>query len=352
MPKDKQTAHAIKAVEIFAPGRWNGMDFVTADLDGIVAAFKALGDLIKVPLKLGHNEEQQVTDGQPALGWVDDVWVEPKGEDGKPKLMARFVDLPKVMLDAITKKLFRTISIELVMDAKHGGKTYDNVLTAVAILGADMPAVNTLADLTAFMSRNPLAGDVVFGRVATFTAIGADSSNANGSPNMDELEKAQKRAAELEADNLKLKGENAEFKTTQEANTKAADALKITNHRAVLTGLFDKAVEDKKILPAQRETFIKVFALDDDVRVMGVTEDQVKGLIESTEQSFKKGAGVGSGDETDKELGDQDPGDFLDQKTHEAIGVNPKLTYAAAQQIVFKANPKTARQYHGFGEDV
>src|SRR5690606_25974082 len=93
--------------EIFAVGKWNGLEFTEADLDDIVANFDRLKDIHKVPLKFGHNDEQPITDGQPAIGWVSRVY-----RKGK-KLLADFSDVPSVVVEAIKKKLYRTVSVEL-----------------------------------------------------------------------------------------------------------------------------------------------------------------------------------------------------------------------------------------------
>ena len=134
-------------VEVFAVGKWNGKDFSADDLHDIVTNFYTLQEVQKVPLKLGHNDGQPLTDGMPALGWVRDIWVEGS------KLLARFTDVPAVIQEAVRKKLYRTVSVELLLGAEHKGKKYRNVLDAVAILGADQPAVNVLKDLSAYLSR-------------------------------------------------------------------------------------------------------------------------------------------------------------------------------------------------------
>ena len=99
--------------EIFAVGRWNGFEFSLVDLQRIAETFKALGDKHRVPLKFGHNNEQPMTDGQPALGWVTDVWV--AGE----KLMAKFSDIPEIVFNAMQKKLYNNVSVELDFDERE-----------------------------------------------------------------------------------------------------------------------------------------------------------------------------------------------------------------------------------------
>jgi hypothetical protein len=143
----------LKGREIFAIGKWNNMTFSENDLDDIVENFERLNSIHRVPLKFGHNKEQQVTDGQPAIGWVSKVF----RQGGK--LYADFTDMPKSVFEAIKNKLYRTVSVELLFDVDHDGNRYDHVLDAVALLGADHPAVNTLADLDALLaSRATFSG--------------------------------------------------------------------------------------------------------------------------------------------------------------------------------------------------
>ena len=129
--------------------------------------------MLKVPLKLGHNDEQPVTDGQPALGWV--TAMEVVGD----KLVADFDHIPPVLMEAFDKKLYRNVSIELDFDVVHKDTAYDFVITAVALLGADMPAVNVLNDLGALMSRNCYTpqSDYSAGRGMTFSSVSRSRGN-------------------------------------------------------------------------------------------------------------------------------------------------------------------------------
>lgn len=139
----------IQGYPIFEVGTWNGMEFTDQDIEDIVQNFNELAAVQHVPLKLGHNDEQPLTDGKPALGWVRNL-----RKVGK-QLVADFVDVPRIIKEAIAKRLYRAVSIELLLGVSHNGKSYNHVLDAVALLGADQPAVNTLPDLQAYLaSRN------------------------------------------------------------------------------------------------------------------------------------------------------------------------------------------------------
>lgn len=133
----------LKNVEIFAEGTWNG-NVITQDvLKNIVSAFQATKSYVKPVLKLGHNDEQELLkkDGLPAAGWVSNVYISGK------KLLADFVDIPDKIYELIKRKAYRKVSVEIFNGYSFDGKTYPNLLGAVALLGADIPAVMTLSDI-------------------------------------------------------------------------------------------------------------------------------------------------------------------------------------------------------------
>jgi DNA-binding transcriptional regulator YhcF (GntR family) len=133
----------LKAQEIFAAGTWNGMTFTDADLDGMVAAFNGLGLAGKVPLKFGHDSAKPVKDGKPALGWVQRLYREGR------RLMADFSNVPDAVMTAIREKLYKHVSVELLQNVKAGTREIPWVPDAVALLGADQPAVGILKELEA-----------------------------------------------------------------------------------------------------------------------------------------------------------------------------------------------------------
>lgn len=333
--------------EIFAVGKWNGFPFTLNDLRMMEAAFNELGDNLRVPLKMGHNDEQPLTDGQPALGWVSKVWV--AGE----KLMAKFTDMPTIVYDAMQKKLYRNVSIELDMDVKYKEKDFPFVLSGVALLGADIPAVNTLADLKHYLSRNAAFS---VGRQMVFTAIAGQPPTKEYMMTIEEL---TKKVAELTTDvatftteNAKLKADNAELQSKvakfnadaaakAEADAKAAVAAK----RAQVTTILEDGVKSEAITPAQRETYSRVLRLDDDTAVSALDIEQVKALVPTGKKQFSKEQGR-----------DTAGSDDLDAPSRVVAEVNAMLakgeakTFAEAQSVLFTRNPKLAREYVDFND--
>lgn len=128
----------LKGVEIFAAGTWNGDTYTEKDLDEMVKAFDEVG--FRPPLKLGHNMEQEKKwkDGQPAFGWIDKIY-----RQGK-KLLADFVELPQKIYEALKRGNYKQVSAEIFWNFDRDGKKFPRVLRAVALLGADIPAVSGL----------------------------------------------------------------------------------------------------------------------------------------------------------------------------------------------------------------
>jgi hypothetical protein len=91
------------------------------------------------PVKIGHNEEQsELRDGQPALGYIDKIYL------AGNKLLANFKELPKRVYEAIKRGNYKRVSSEIYWNYTNDGKSFDRVLKAVALLGADIPAVTNL----------------------------------------------------------------------------------------------------------------------------------------------------------------------------------------------------------------
>lgn len=135
----------INGVEVFAAGEWNGDAYSEADLDEMVRAFQETSKTFRPPLKLGHDDNQTLLqqDGLPAAGWIGRLY-----RVGK-KLVADFVDIPDRIYDLLTRGAYRKVSAEIYWDARVGDARYGRLLSAVALLGADLPAVSTLADILA-----------------------------------------------------------------------------------------------------------------------------------------------------------------------------------------------------------
>lgn len=146
-PAAKLETMPLRGVEVLAPGTWNGDAYTVDDLVQMAATFAAGNAGIVPPAKLGHNPEQQILarDGLPAAGYVERLYV-----DGD-RLKADFRDVPKRLAALIRSKAYSKVSAEVYFNLldPDSGKRIPRVLKAISFLGADVPAVTSLADIEA-----------------------------------------------------------------------------------------------------------------------------------------------------------------------------------------------------------
>lgn len=233
-------------VEIFSAGKWNGDTYTEADLDEMVKAFDETSAGWKPPLKLGHNDEQQLlqTDGLPAAGYVNKLY-----RIGK-KLFADFVDIPEKIYNLLEGGAYRKVSAEVFWDIDIGDdKTYSRMLAGVALLGADMPAVMNLSEILAWYSKAKSE--------KKFYANSENQPSIKTYEFLDGGEDMEKTPAQLQAEK-KLADDAAElatlrqYKADQEKVAKKTDEeiaeLKEQNRQADL----DRAVDDLDLPPGAK----------------------------------------------------------------------------------------------------
>jgi len=140
-------------IPIFETGTHNGDEYVETDLDELVKNFGLLEGLVIPPFKLGHltKKEQKkfLPSGMPALGKVTEL--KRKGK----VLLASIKQVPKRIAELVEAGAYSRISPEIYMPYKDQvGKIYKKVLAAVALLGADVPAVKTLPAIEKLYQEN------------------------------------------------------------------------------------------------------------------------------------------------------------------------------------------------------
>lgn len=135
--------YEIKGVEIFSEGTWNGEKYTNEDLKEMIRAHDDTSPGLRPFMKLGHDRDQKLlqTDGLPAAGWIGKLYIQGQ------KLMADFVDIPDKIYQLLKNRAYKKVSSEIYWDIEINGKTYKRFLSAVSLLGSDMPAVSTLDDI-------------------------------------------------------------------------------------------------------------------------------------------------------------------------------------------------------------
>lgn len=146
-------------MEIFRVGNHHGDEaFTEKDLLEIAANFHELSEELRPKLKITHrggdgDEEKKTQEniaGLASYGDVIDVFAR-KGKDGLFHLYATVENVPKEVIEWIRDRRFPERSIEIYPEFTLGtnddGKVYKNVLKAIALLGAEMPAVSGMAPI-------------------------------------------------------------------------------------------------------------------------------------------------------------------------------------------------------------
>lgn len=127
---------ALRGVQVFRTGEWNGRRYTPADLRAMLDAFHALD--FRPALKIGHSDDQEL-----AHGFVSALRI----EDGGHTLVADFENVPAETVALIRQGRLVTVSSEIWFDLKRAGGTYPRVLRAVALLGSSPPGVAHLRPL-------------------------------------------------------------------------------------------------------------------------------------------------------------------------------------------------------------
>lgn len=198
----------VLGVEIFAKGTWKGDPYTEKDLDELVTNSQLLKGEVKPPLKIGHQsdgEQIKFLKGMPAIGKVANL------RRVGTKLLADFQSVPKQVADLIKAKAYDRVSSEIYMRYERGKKKYGKVLAAVALLGAEIPAVKTLKDVLALYDQN---GEGIESKVYEYIIdVDSDEEIIGG---FDKMTDAEARLAQMEKQIADLTKAISESKTTLE----------------------------------------------------------------------------------------------------------------------------------------
>lgn len=337
----------VNNVEIFSTGTWRGNKTITItenDLHEMVNSFNELTTKVtgfRPFLKLGHTEMQRFFGGEsgaPSLGFVSKIWVEGQ------KVLANFSNVPDALVDLMSKGRYNSVSIEFLPRVQFEGSSFKNVLRAVALLGAELPAVKGLKELSAnLMSEfafefegdpaETLEKELEMPNEATFNqkqvddlieaAVNKAVDTAKASFS-DEIDALKAEIETLKDDNKKL----ADGKAAVEASMKEFVSA---SEQKEIEALVDKAIEEGKIVPAEKDKYIALAQLDQTVK-LGDKETSARELIES----------LLTGLETKVDLGEKVPGSK--PKHDDVEGSAPEIVHARTMEIVEASEGKT--DYH------
>lgn len=321
-------------MEIFAAGNWNGDTFTKEDLNSIVANFEELKSTVKPFLKLGGVNPHADLVHQPAIGWVDSLRV--NGD----RIIATVKDIPKIVFEAINRKLYRRVSSEIYAGYKNTeGKVYNFVLRAVAILGSAIPAVSTLEDLTKYLTEQGQSE-----KVLSFGFDSEDHKIIMGKEETIEMEQEKVKefedkiaAAEAEAAEAKAKLKTFEEEQRKSARTASEQNCREFCEEAVKQGRMPPFVRDA-IFPKDKPSLI-VFAEDNSVTLpFGVLKDFISKV--KTIDFSEKGA-----DHKDKKDEPENPGERLHKRAQALLDAKTVKSYSDAMQKVLAEDAELAAEY-------
>lgn len=298
MPKEKLETFDLKDKVIFSAGTHNGDLYTEEDLKKIEIAFNACKGKLRPPLKLGHGEWQGLweNEGLPAIGWVDNVRA--VGND----LLADLVKIPRAIYELISVGAYRTMSAEIYWNAVVDGEKYPYALKALALLGADIPAVKTVSDLMALYKEDyvmsyaeesdcvvkiyegtkakekknmPENEQKIEAEVPPVDENKTEVTEQKSTPTVEdrvaELEKTVSTFAEKKAEyektitelNEKLSKKEVEFKEMEAKYSEAKEFMEKQaqeKRHSEMEKRVDSLVNGKKILPAEKASVMKLLS--------------------------------------------------------------------------------------------
>lgn len=329
--------------EIFSTGTWAGDEFTDKDLDNMVYNFNSLKGEVKPFLKLGHNLKQE-QDGQPSLGWIDNL----KREGSK--LIAKFKDVPKIVYDAIKSKRYKRISAEIYFNYKDlSGNIRNKVLRAASLLGADVPEVKDLKDVAVFLSQKDSnlfdhvkeyhfdsEGNYIDTKIITIKGDTLKMDADKEKKYQEDLKAKETALAKEQADKEKAQKQLKEFK--EKEAKKAEDTAK-----EEFKSFCEDKVKNKTMTPGQRDKLQEGFIYSEG-KVL-VPFESFKTFYDEMEKivEFKE---IGeSGENEEDYVNVVNVSNIVDSKAKQVQEKNTKLTYSEAVDVVLEANPKLADKY-------
>lgn len=363
-------AGEINSVEIFATGVWNGNKKITVTekiLDQMVSSFELLSDQVdgyRPFLKLGHSEMQKFFGGEsgaPSLGFISKIW----REGGK--ILANFSNVPDTLVDLVKSGRYNAVSIEFLPKVSFGGTDYRSVLRAVALLGAELPAVKDLKDLSASLMSDdayifeeaspvetlekevPVANEAMYDKSQVDDLVEAAVSKASDEATASLSEVTETHKAEIEAKDATIK-DLTEGKDNAESNlrnyVKAADEAEVDT-------LLDKAIDEGKIVPADRDKYVAL-ANSNTVVKLGEEDTSARKLIEGILKNLPVRVDLSekTGKDDPEKIGDvgDSAGDIIDVKVKALMKETKDLDYFAAYNEVLSNEPDLKVRYFNMEE--
>jgi len=359
----------LSSLEIFGAGthraQTGAVTVTEDDLDQIVNAFNSLQgtNIVRPHLKLGHTDAQKwfgQKDGIPSLGWITRVWREGR------KLLANVSDVPDMLIDLIKSGRYHNVSAEVFWDApiEHEGQKFSRVLSAVALLGVEMPAVKDLSGLASALFQAEPIHRFSDGSAITITTereTPMPEQNDPAGPKLvysaeqhDSLVEVAVAKAVKEAEAKFAEDKAGLEKNLEVAETRAKTAeAEITKVRAEATqreaiALVDKAIQDGKLLPKQRDFALAALTANE-TKVKFGEKGEEKSMPELFKAFLEASGRVvdlsESGSGSNKIVNFSTAAEEVDYKTKQFQAEKSEKDYAKAMDAVLSADPALKKRY-------
>lgn len=166
----RASTQTFRNVEIARTGTFEAvtgkLTLTTGDFDEAERAYKELKTNHHAIIKLGHDEDQRLLqeDGYPNAGFVENI------HRSGDRLLADLVGVPSTIAELIKSGRYRARSLEAMRNLEVDGKKWPFVITGLALLGAELPAVDSLKDVQAVYAEKDI--DFPEGAIIVMMTVG------------------------------------------------------------------------------------------------------------------------------------------------------------------------------------
>ena len=285
--------YELKDVEIFAKGTWKGNKITDEDLDNIVNGTNEIIDTLKPKVKLGHDDKQALLQrtGLPAGGWIT------KLKRSGDKTLVDIKEVPRVLYKLIKNGAYKRISSEIRPNYIEPStkKLYKLVLSAIAFLGTDLPAVTNLKDIAALYDSDDNANLIIYEKEEKKKTKKVEKKRKETylMPNgikitevegkkfiaVEDYEKLEKEKETIDKEKEEAKGFKEKFEAEEKKTKEAQEKLDKTNkekREASIKTFIDEhcSEKDMRFLPKQKEVLMVLIESTSDEKKIKFTVDE------------------------------------------------------------------------------
>jgi hypothetical protein len=249
-------------------------------LDEIVDNFYKLREEIRPPIKLGHEEEQNLIqkEGYPNAGEIINV----KRLNNTKKIIAEFSNVPEEIVTLIEGGQYKRVSSEIYVDyIDSKGESHGPALRAVAILGADIPKIKTLKDLTLIYNSEEEQHYILENSIEKDSNMDKDEIIKQQKIEIQTLQEGQKKTN----DEILLFGE--QLKTSKGEFDKLSEDLKQSNNKVLVASAALKSMNKEKIEKSLAKSFSPAFIEEVSPHLTYAEDDILLKILTMIQQRMK-----------------------------------------------------------------